>query len=97
MAIAVHRMLATLRTSSARDRRILELALRKIDPSSPFADHVRALREAVEETIPAGRVFCLGHTEHGPIAGSLISGVGIADSPFGVRIVRVRDGAIDDR
>jgi hypothetical protein len=50
---------------------------------------MRALREAVEETIPAGRVFLLGTTEAGPILGSIVSGVGLVDDPHGVQIVRV--------
>jgi hypothetical protein len=78
---------------SARDRRILQCALRKLRGARvDFDEAMRALREAVEESIPAGRVFLLGTTEAGPIAGSLISGVGIVDGATGVQLVRVGPG-----
>jgi len=47
---------------------------------------VRALREAVEESIYGGRVFVLGTTSVGPIVDSLISGVGIVDAAAGVEL-----------
>ena len=57
-----------------------------------FGEALRALREAVEESIPGGRVFFLGTTCHGPILGSAISGIGIAEGPAGVQIVRALPG-----
>lgn len=78
---------------TARDRRIIELALRKLGGGRvDFGEALRALREAVEESIHGGRVFVLGATEAGPIAGSLISGIGIVDDPGGVQLVRVAPG-----
>lgn len=79
---------------SARDRRILLLARHKLGSApADFAQTLHSLREAVEELIPAGRVFLLGRGELGPIVGSIISGVGIADSGAGVQVWRVkRDG-----
>ncbi len=76
---------------SERDRRIIEGARQKIgDASVGFADALRALREAVEEQILGGRVFLLGNTAHGPIVGSIVSGLGIVDSPTGAQLVRAR-------
>jgi hypothetical protein len=78
---------------SDRDLRIIERALEKIRGARiDFGDAVRALRESVEEEIPDGRIFLLGTTEHGPILGSIISGVGIVDSPAGIQLVRARQG-----
>jgi len=78
---------------TARDRRIIELAQRKLGGGRvDFGEALRALREAVEESIRGGRVFVLGATAAGPIAGSLISGVGIVDCPGGVQLVRVAPG-----
>lgn len=90
MAIAApHARLAL----SARDRRIILRALRKLRGARvDFGEAVRALREAVEESIPAGRVFLLGTSETGPIVGSLVSGVGIVDGATGVQLVRVGSG-----
>jgi hypothetical protein len=74
---------------TARDRRILELAAGKLRGARlDFAEALRALREAVEESIPDGRVFWLGRAAEGPIVGSIISGVGIVDGPGGIQIVR---------
>ncbi|HWO17118.1 MAG TPA: hypothetical protein VNO30_00020 [Kofleriaceae bacterium] len=88
MAIAALRSQLAL---SARDRRIIQCALRKLRGARvDFGEAVRALREAVEESIPAGRVFMLGIAEAGPIVGSLISGVGIVDGATGVQLVRAR-------
>jgi hypothetical protein len=97
MAIAASRARlgrATARLElTARDRRIIELALRKLGGGRvDFGEALRALREAVEESIRGGRVFVLGATAAGPIAGSLISGVGIVDGPGGVQLVRVAPG-----
>lgn len=57
-----------------------------------FADALRALREAVEEQIPDGRVFFLGNTAHGPIVGSIVSGLGIVEGPSGIQLVRTSPG-----
>lgn len=91
---------------SERDLRILLSARRKLQGARvDFAEAVRALREAVEESIPAGRIFVLGQSDQaprsgpardpadepvvGPIVGSLLSGVGITESRDGVRLLRV--------
>jgi hypothetical protein len=74
---------------SERDRRIINGALKKLGEANvSFADALRALRESVEEQITDGRVFLLGNTAHGPIVGSIVSGLGIVDSPLGVQLVR---------
>jgi hypothetical protein len=73
---------------SARDRRILALALGKLRGRIDFGDAIRALREAVEEAIPDGRVFALGRAGDAPIMGSLVSGVGLVETAEGVQIVR---------
>jgi hypothetical protein len=83
---------------SERDRQILERARAKLTRGGcvEFGDAMRALTEAVEESIPAGRVFFLGEHEHGPVVGSLVSGVGIVESAGGIAIVRVRmDASLD--
>jgi hypothetical protein len=79
---------------SERDRRIIALAHRKLGGMTvDFDEALRALREAVEELIPAGRIYLLGAAELGPIVGSLVSGVGIAAGAEGVVLVHVdRDG-----
>jgi hypothetical protein len=79
---------------SARDRLIIALTRRKLGGAAPaFDEALRALREAVEEVIPAGRVYLLGAAECGPIVGSLVSSVAIVDGEGGVALVRVgRDG-----
>jgi len=89
-----HNLSAALSGISERDRRIVELARRKLGGApADFAQALRGLREAVEELIPAGRTFLLGTTEFGPIVGSIVSGVGIFAAVEGVRLVRVtRDG-----
>jgi hypothetical protein len=75
---------------SDRDRRILTLALRKLGGAAPdFDEALRAVREAVGELIPAGRVHLLGAGGHGPIVGSIISGVGITRGAGAVLLVRV--------
>jgi hypothetical protein len=86
---------------SARDRAILDVALRKLGGAVvDFEEALRALREATEELIPAGRTYYLGATAQSPIVGSIISGVGIVasnanDGARGVRVVRVRrDGGM---
>lgn len=75
---------------SERDTHIFSLARQRLGGvHARFDDAIRALREAVEESIPAGRIFLLGTTEHSPIIGSIISGIGISDGADGVHIVRV--------
>jgi hypothetical protein len=71
-----------------RDHLIIELARGKLAGATRFGDAVRALQEAVAETIPAGRIYVLG----GGAIGSLISGVGIVDGDAGVQLVRVCAG-----
>jgi hypothetical protein len=85
-------------TLSRRDYQIVERARSKLGGTQvDFHEAMRALREAVEEIIPAGRVFLLGQTDAGPVVGSIISGVGIADSVDGVRLVRIgRNGALSN-
>jgi len=77
---------------SARDRRIVDHALRTLPPGADFGEALRALRDAVAAHIPNGRVFVLGTTDAGPIVGSIVSGVGIVDSERGVELVRVAPG-----
>ncbi|WP_437660934.1 hypothetical protein [Sorangium sp. So ce1182] len=79
---------------SERDRRIVALARRKLGGvAAGFDEALRALREAVEESIPAGRIYLLGTSELSPVVGSLVSGVGIAAATEGVVLVRLhRDG-----
>ncbi len=79
---------------SPRDRAILRLASEKLGGStSDFGEALRALREAVEERIPAGRIYWLGDTADGPIVGSVLSGVGIVASTEGILVVQTtRDG-----
>ncbi|KYF56915.1 hypothetical protein BE08_15730 [Sorangium cellulosum] len=78
---------------SERDRRIVALARRKLGGTRfDFGDAVRALREAVEELIPAGRIFVLGAAELTPVVGSLVSGVGITAGAEGVVLVRMEHG-----
>jgi hypothetical protein len=80
---------------SARDRLVIERARAKLAGARvDFALAVRALREAVEETIDDGRVFLLGSAGGEPILGSLISGVGIVDGARGVELVRVAGAPI---
>jgi hypothetical protein len=75
---------------SPRDREILTLALRKLRGSRvSFGDALRALREAVEERIPAGRTYLLGIDGNGPVVGSIVSGVGIVESADGILVVRI--------
>jgi hypothetical protein len=79
---------------SERDRRILALARRNLGSTSiDFGEAVRVLREAVEQLIPAGRIYLLGTATSGPILGSIVSGVGIVADADGILLVRVdRDG-----
>src|SRR5262245_28344571 len=75
---------------SDRDRRILARARHKLSACRvDFEEALRALREAVEESIPNGRTFLIGTGATGPIVGSIISGVGIAANAGGVIVVRV--------
>ncbi len=64
--------------------------MRKLGGAAPdFGEAVRALREAVEEVIPAGRLYHLGAAPRGAIVGSIVSGVGITAGASGVLLVRV--------
>jgi hypothetical protein len=74
---------------SLRDERILALASRKLASTDDFDSAVRALREAVGELIPAGRVYLLGQRDGAPVVGSIVSGIGIAGSDRGVFVVQV--------
>jgi hypothetical protein len=75
----------------ARDRAILARAFALLgDGPATFADAVRALQQATEELIPAGRVFVVGSTPDGPIVGSQITRVGIVEHASGIRVVRGR-------
>jgi hypothetical protein len=81
---------------SRRDRKIVELALRKLGRATfDFGDALRALREATEELIPDGRLYFLAEAagddgdEDGPIVGSLISRVGIVERATGIELVQV--------
>jgi hypothetical protein len=75
---------------TARDRDILILACRKLGGSTvEFSEALRALREAVEELIPAGRTYYLPSGMGEPAIGSIISGVGIAAGSDGVLVVRI--------
>ncbi|MDI3287390.1 hypothetical protein [Polyangium sp. 15x6] len=79
---------------SERDRKILELTRGKLAHAPvDFGEAVRALEDAVEEVIPAGRTYMLGQGASGPIIGSLLSGVGIVPGETGILVVRVdREG-----
>ena len=74
---------------SPRDRDILGLVRRKLGGVTDFSEALRALREAVEERIPAGRVYLLGSEEGSPVVGSIISGVGIFERAEGVLVTRI--------
>jgi len=64
-----------------RDRRILSLASRKLVDigGRDFREALRALREAVEESIPAGRLYVLSRSNEPLVVGSILSGVGIVE------------------
>jgi hypothetical protein len=81
-------VMALSRSVSERDRRILSRAHEKL-PSGvvDWGDAVRALNEAVEELIPAGRCYFLGTSEDRPVVGSLVSGVGIAPGIDSIQLV----------
>jgi hypothetical protein len=83
---------------SRRDRRILALT-RRLLGSGPvdFGEALRALKEATEALIPAGRIYVLGSSGGSPVAGSIISGVGLALDGEGGRIAVVRVGRGDGR
>jgi hypothetical protein len=79
---------------SPRDRQILALTRDKLRGShAPFGEAARALLEATEELIPAGRLYVLGATARAPVVGSIISGVGIAAIDDCVVLVRVVENA----
>jgi hypothetical protein len=70
---------------SARDRRIVTAARGKLAGARvDFSQALHALREAVAEDIPGGRIYHLGDG----VIGSLISGVGIIEGASGVLLVR---------
>jgi hypothetical protein len=72
-----------------RDRRILALARQKLGATADFREVVRALRESVEESIPAGRLYMLAMLPSGPVVGSLVTGVGVVELGGCVELVRV--------
>ena len=78
-----------------RDRAILALARRHVGGSTDFGEALRALREATERLIPAGRVYLLGERGGAPIVGSIVSGIGISPGPRGVQLVRVAHGCVE--
>lgn len=63
-------------------------------PRGDFAQAVANLKCAVEELIPAGQVWPLASTPHGPVLGSRITGLAVAESAHGVMLVRVRAGVV---
>jgi hypothetical protein len=74
-----------------RDRAILAFARDSLrGERTSFAETLEALQEAVMRLIPAGRTYFLGRYGGSPIVGSLVSGVGLAQGPGGVVVVRVR-------
>jgi hypothetical protein len=81
---------------STRDQSIVALACQKLANSTvQFGDALRALREATEELIPAGRTYLLGTCHAGPIVGSIISGVGIVPGVDAVLLVHIdRSGGL---
>ncbi len=80
-----------------RDRRILRRATQKLRGTVPdWGDAVRALHEAVEELIPAGRVYFLGRSGRDAVVGSLVSGIGIVPGIDAIQlVVRSRTGSFD--
>lgn len=79
-----------------RDRTILALAREQVAGSRDFGEAFRALREATERLIPAGRVYFLGERNGAPIVGSIVSGIGIAHGARGIELVRVAHGRPHD-
>lgn len=75
------------------DRAILALARRNVGDTNDFGAAVRALGEATERLIPAGRVYVLGAYGGVPIVGSVVSGVGIVCDARRIRLVRVERGS----
>lgn len=78
-----------------RDRAILALARKHVGESRDFGEALRALREATERSIPAGRVYVLGERSGAPIVGSIVSGIGIAPAARGIELVRVASGRVE--
>ena len=76
----------------ARDLRILAAARARLRARASFLVALEALREAVEEEIPGGRIFHLGAGPVGPVFGSRITGVGITPGESGALVVRVKRG-----
>jgi hypothetical protein len=74
-------------TLSRVDRVILDAALGDWRGGT-FAEAAARLRMATEDAIPAGRVYLLAQTPLGPVIGSLVSGVGIAEGAGGLLVVR---------
>jgi hypothetical protein len=83
---------------SRRDRMILgavRAALVNVSRAR-FPEVLAALGAAVERAIPAGRIYLLGYHQCGPIVGSLVSNVGIAEESHTIVVVRVRaDAGVD--
>lgn len=83
---------------SALDRAILETARTLLPASTPRtrdgdAVIATALQRAVEEHIPAGRVYLLGWERDAPVLGSLISNVGVVRRGEALFIVRYAAGS----
>ena len=75
-----------------RDRRILRRAIASLGRSrEDYDEALRALVDAVEASIPQGRIYLLDRTR--PLVGSLISGVGIAEAASGVIVERIVAGS----
>lgn len=73
------------------DAQILTAALARLGGRVvDFELAIAALHETVVAMIPAGRVYLLGHGRHGPIVGSLITGIGLSAAAQGVSLVHVR-------
>lgn len=76
---------------SRRDRLILAATRRHLEGTrEDFAEAVRALTEAVAASIPNGRIYVLDRSPL--LVGSLVSGVGITESPGGIVIERIDAG-----
>jgi hypothetical protein len=81
---------------SRRDDAIITAARERIGAGqASFGDVTRALIESTEQFIAGGKIFHLGVGTFGPILGSIVSGVGIAQEEDGVVLVRVgTDGRV---
>lgn len=74
------------------DRAILDAALGDWRGGT-WPEALARLLAATERSIPAGRIYVLGRSEHGLVVGSLVSGVGITEEPDAIAIVRVPSGS----